>query len=1490
MKTLLQIQYQLQCQSSLFSVVLTLLLTLPFSIHSQTNLAFEDDFSRPHLWEEIYIIPLNTNTGQLLTSDGDIHIDNGEVIFDDCADRSDKRVYRKVGSPLGQIWTLDVDFTPTAGGPHGVGHIIAGLTAGTENPYSIVPETVTSSYPTFTLTDQDGIFLEYLSPLYGSTSDYYLRLRSKDGTTYHAPLHCGYILPNGQTYYLRLSMANGSLTFQRFNDAARTDLEDDYALIVPSSVTGLNVIQHGNIPQGSYNRKLTATVDNVKLYDSSMPCVRCEDYNLFTTTLTENYVMSKTARKAVSSSSALDALSNTADAWVGVAYVDGLGRPLQEVSLGAAPDCQGDLVTYHQYDAFGREAIVDLPYVASGINGSFRDDGSGGLPIGDQRDFYDPPSPNSPNFPHIPTTDLAVPFSETVFEASPLNRPVEQGAPGADWQVGNQTIQNSYKINTTAHNLFNFGLDPQIDDTYGNYPAGMVSLVTTLDENDHATWTFTDKLGRMIMQQQEVDGPDVRTYYLYDLWGRVKYVLQPEGTKQFESGNYGGAKKLTQSVLDDFAFQYKYDDRGRVIEKKVPGADWIHLIYNKLDQVVLSQDGNQRSGYEWTFTKYDAFGRPIQTGIFTDPLSRDRAAMQSYVDGETTLHEDRDGSNFSSWHGYTNFAFPSAGITYHSVTYYDDYDYNMDGSPDVSYVADLGNFPTHNATAYTKGLVTGIRVWILEPEGDMPSSLLTSTMYDSRSREIQTIAENHLNGTDISWYEYDFVGQLLFSKHEHIGHDGSGTYAAYERSATIYKSYTYGPRGELIRTEQKTEDPDNPDNETEFVSLSEQRYDKLGQMTKKKLHYKSGEQYLQLGDYAYNIRGWLTQFNEPSINTPSGNYRDLFSMTLTYNGGFDPQYNGNIANMTWQTLGQGNGYHHYDFSYDKINRLTAAEYEAIDAQGGLINVDRYTVNNLSYDKSGNIESLSRYGKTGTNSYGVMDVLFYVYSGNQLTKVGDFGQAAAITGVEQFVDGNTVGDDYSYDANGNMITDKNKGINSAIDYNYLNKPTYVSKGSQYVKYIYSADGTKLRQMLVNHGTETVSKETDYLGAFHYEDQDGDGSAAKELLFFSHEEGRVRRAGTELVYETFLRDHLGNNRVMFFDDNEDGWVDPNTEVLQEDHFYPFGMRMAGASTVGSPAVPNQYLFTGKEIQDELGIGWVDFGARMYDASIGRWNGVDALAEKAPNWTPYRYSLNNPIRFIDPNGLWEFSTTQNDEGRTTLRLQKSNDNDNLESFIAESGLSKRQIRKKLFGGEKAAMAAFFGGNESSINVSKFSGKIGEMLQSMEGALNEGNDALRKAGDEAFAPGCNNCFNSTRNLTSDGQYDSRPLTEPDKSTFSTTMTLGSNFDRELGSKYGNTSNPQTGDAIRYSKTDGAVASHAAVYLLENGNGIQVFTKNGIENKALFQLSTSAKLEEIYGPATGRQNYQATRPNTVKNPDGTKTTTTETYTRSDRSPYYRKN
>ncbi|MDX2248696.1 MAG: RHS repeat-associated core domain-containing protein, partial [Bacteroidia bacterium] len=368
------------------------------------------------------------------------------------------------------------------------------------------------------------------------------------------------------------------------------------------------------------------------------------------------------------------------------------------------------------------------------------------------------------------------------------------------------------------------------------------------------------------------------------------------------------------------------------------------------------------------------------------------------------------------------------------------------------------------------------------------------------------------------------------------------------------------------------------------------------------------------------------------------------------------------------------------FTYDPMNRLTSAKYREKTSSSWNVNSGRYDVTNLVYDRNGNIKSLQRKGMTNPAAdppaYGVIDNLSYTYENsgksNRLQRINDAGVKTVMTGVEHFVDGNTSNTDYLYDNSGNLKQDLNKGI-SSIAYNHLNKPTLVTfSNGKKIQYIYDAAGSKLRQKVFGNGGSATTVETDYLGPFHYEDSDGDGSSATTTIqFFAHEEGRVRRAGSDLIYETFLKDHLGNVRVMFADMNGDGWGDPNPvngEVLQVDHYYPFGLRMAGLSLV--PAVKNSYLFTGKEAQDELGLGWIDFGARMYDAAAGRWNAVDALGEINAPTSLYVYVNNSPIARIDPDGNLDFSWDESIDNHRFLINEKNQSNGDGNGFWHPSG----------------------------------------------------------------------------------------------------------------------------------------------------------------------------------------------------------------------------
>jgi RHS repeat-associated protein len=147
---------------------------------------------------------------------------------------------------------------------------------------------------------------------------------------------------------------------------------------------------------------------------------------------------------------------------------------------------------------------------------------------------------------------------------------------------------------------------------------------------------------------------------------------------------------------------------------------------------------------------------------------------------------------------------------------------------------------------------------------------------------------------------------------------------------------------------------------------------------------------------------------------------------------------------------------------------------------------------------------------------------------------------------------------------------------------------------------------------------------YIGNFVY-------SGTSTLKFIMTDEGRLVPNGSNYDSEYFIKDHLGNTRVVVKDNNG------TAKVQQESHYYPFGMTMEGMSYSGllSGVEANKYLYNGKELQDDLGLNWYDYGARFYDATLARWSVLDPKADKYYSFSPYNYCLNTPLILVDPDG---------------------------------------------------------------------------------------------------------------------------------------------------------------------------------------------------------------------------------------------------------------
>ena len=201
-------------------------------------------------------------------------------------------------------------------------------------------------------------------------------------------------------------------------------------------------------------------------------------------------------------------------------------------------------------------------------------------------------------------------------------------------------------------------------------------------------------------------------------------------------------------------------------------------------------------------------------------------------------------------------------------------------------------------------------------------------------------------------------------------------------------------------------------------------------------------------------------------------------------------------------------------------------------------------------------------------------------------------------------------------------------------------------------------------------------TDYLSGFQYKDG--------KLQFFPHAEGYVNvTAGTKFNYVYNYTDHLGNVRVSY-------GLDQNNvlRILEESNYYPFGLKhenynaqkydfkqnALGTFVVLAPTQSNdyKYKYNGKELQDELGLNLYDYGARNYDAALGRWMNVDPLAETSRRFSPYAYALNNPVFFIDPDGMEAKGNYSSDNRNTPEARQLIEDNKSFTRWVANGGES--------------------------------------------------------------------------------------------------------------------------------------------------------------------------------------------------------------------------
>ena len=986
-----------------------------------------------------------------------------------------------------------------------------------------------------------------------------------------------------------------------------------------------------------------------------------------TPTNTMNYIISRTAREAQTTAT-LD--SDVDKTTTQIEYMDGLARPLQTQIWKGTPDKTKDIISNTViYDAFGRTYKSILPTPSDVLTGAYK---STAQTLASA--FYDSDT---------------YPYNETVFEASPLNRPLKQFGAGQAWRtVGNEKFtEMQYQIAGAGVFQFNLQTDGSIK-WVNTYPTSSLFNNVMKSERGFQTLEVKDRQGRVTHKYQQIEGGFnyLITSYVYNDIGQLIAVIPPEAYKKFGTGT-GQVDNFKESdvLFKEGIYGYHYDNLGRLSEKHVPGAGWTYFVHDKQDRIVMSADDSDKAKDFWHFQKFDALGRIIQSGIQTGNGVNNRASLQTAFDGMTTETYEERGTTLL---GYTNRSFPMGyeivDADIKIVNYYDDVNWNSD----INY-AFKQSFVNH-VVGLNQGLLTGTLIRNIETN----SWYKNTNHYDYKGRIIQQFSQNNVGGIDRTDYGYRFNNEVLSMRltHQKTGENDLIEFYEYDYNHIGLKtrfrhtkgdvtqtvaSYNYDNLGRLSLKNIKPIyengsvctcpwiDPKSwslaripTQNDNVIINLGTNIIIPAGSIANAgTLTFKGGilRNYgkLNLGnfgsnlpanvissladptlvgvvqsiDYKYNIRGnSLRGINLDVNNNTSTSNGDLFSMKLGYET--DGYFDGNIGKQEFKNS-LDNVNRSFTYRYDGASRITSGKFMGAGTEN-------FSLDSVNYDANGNIKMLTRNGYKSNNTYGIVDNLAYTYQTNS-NKI----QAVTDNSLETASFADAIGTtDYTYSLDGSLTSDANKGI-TVIEYNYLKLPKRVVKGTTTILYQYDATGKKLKETI---GTNF----TDYVGNKIYKNN--------ALYQIRHDEGRI----IDGQYEYFINDHLGNLRVAFRDSSG------TAKISQKQDYDPYGAELQKISYLKSAWKKSDFKFSGKEFIEETGLN--DFGWRQQDPVLGRMWGIDNRAEKYYSQSPMQFALNNPIINIEVNG-------------DTTQYYDINNNSLISTINDASALNRVKINRHIY-----------------------------------------------------------------------------------------------------------------------------------------------------------------------------------------------------------------
>jgi RHS repeat-associated protein len=452
-------------------------------------------------------------------------------------------------------------------------------------------------------------------------------------------------------------------------------------------------------------------------------------------------------------------------------------------------------------------------------------------------------------------------------------------------------------------------------------------------------------------------------------------------------------------------------------------------------------------------------------------------------------------------------------------------------------------------------------------------------------------------------------------------------------------TYSYGSRLRLDSVNYKL------NGEKAGVNIAAYKYNNLGQVQEKKTG--GGK---ETTAFEYNVRGWDTK--RPG---------QKFSENLSYESGHPKSgsavyYGGNVSAMTWKAYPSTDTVRGYSFTYDALGQLSSAVY----GEGVAINTNplRYD-ESFTYDKHGNVNTLKRYGLKDNNTFGIIDDLAVTCIGNTIRTISDADGNQSSSDVMELKFNNVAINDghYHYNGTGSLIADYHKRI-CMMKYNYLTLPQSVqfTYGDR-IEYVYDAAGVK-RQVTrkvanrnMNYGywsldepaasdfNSALTVTTDYWGNKVY--------VNSQLKYILTEEGYIEKTAGSNTYNAYyyLNDHLSNHRIV---------MDAAGAVKQVNNFYPSGTSIAEYPRRTDQGV-QPYKYEGKELDRTNGLDFYDFEARAFDPVLMRFTVPDPLAEKYPGISPYAFCGNNPVKYVDPTGMYFDEVNEKRAQRLEQKIDK-------------------------------------------------------------------------------------------------------------------------------------------------------------------------------------------------------------------------------------------